>query len=132
MNEHVTETLVRAHLNEMLQDCHADGTRPSVLALAAKLGLSNTTFRRRFPEIVREVGAHRAPVHAAKRSPGPSPYDVLTARNAKLRRANRELRLQLRLAATQIQYLALRNSALQAEVEAQANVTQIASRFARG
>lgn len=131
MPQHVTEPLVRARLDELLQHCHANGTRPSVLTLALKVGLSNTTFRRRFPDVAREIAEHRRPPAHSPLSTGPSPYDTLVARNAKLRRANHELRAQLKLAAAQIQYLAMHNAALQAGLEANAKVTPLASRFAR-
>jgi hypothetical protein len=130
MTQHITEALVRTRLDELLQSCRANDTRPSVLALASKVGLSNTTFRRRFPEIARELGEHRTPAtHTAPT--GPSPYDTLVARNAKLRRSNHELKAQLKLAAAQIQYLALRNDHLQRTVEEQSSVTRLDTRLRR-
>ncbi len=105
----------------------SEAIHPTRLALQADSGPPG---RRRFPEIAREVAEHRAP--PARAAPtGPSPYDTLVARNTKLRRVNNELKAQLKLAAAQIQYLALRQAALQAELEAQANITPLTSRFAR-
>ncbi|WP_194908950.1 hypothetical protein [Catenulispora rubra] len=61
MNRDVSEAAARRRLEEMLRACHAENTRPSVLTLAGQLGMSNTTFRRRFPEIASEIAAHRTP-----------------------------------------------------------------------
>ncbi|MFE2495665.1 hypothetical protein [Streptomyces scopuliridis] len=54
------EALVRKRMNEMLETCQRTNTKPSVLKLAQQLGLSNTTFRRRFPDIARELGTLRS------------------------------------------------------------------------
>ncbi|MCX4819669.1 hypothetical protein OG883_07065 [Streptomyces sp. NBC_01142] len=117
------EALVRKHLQEVLDTCRETNTRPSVLMLARRLGLTNTTFRRRYPEVAREIADHRAvPVTP---SSGPTEHDRLVARNAKLRRRNRDLAAQLALAAAQIQHLALRNERLQEALETASNVTSI-------
>jgi hypothetical protein len=52
-----------------------NGTRqPSVLPLAAKLELSNTTFRRHFPDLAKEISAIRSgPQPAATAEKPPSP-----------------------------------------------------------
>src|SRR3954462_10698488 len=97
------EALVRKHLQEVLDICRETNTRPSVLMLARRLDLTNTTFRRRYPDIAREIADHRA-APASPRS-GPTEHDKLIARNAKLRNRNRELAVQLALAAAQIQHL---------------------------
>ncbi|MFF9244705.1 hypothetical protein ACF1AY_38220 [Streptomyces sp. NPDC014776] len=119
------EALVRKHLQEVLGTCRETNKQPSVLMLARRLGLTNTTFRR-YPEIAREIADHRA-VPAAPRS-GPTEHDRLVVRNAKLRRRNRELTSQLALAAAQIQHLALRSERLQKALEEASNVTSITSR----
>ncbi|MFE9121471.1 hypothetical protein [Streptomyces sp. NPDC007172] len=120
------EALVRKHLQEVLESCRETNTAPSVLMLARRLDLTNTTFRRRYPEIAREIADHRA-VPTTLRS-GLTEHDRLVARNAKLRRRNRELNTQLALAAAQIQHLALRNERLQEALKSAANVTSINSR----
>jgi hypothetical protein len=120
------EALVRKHLQEALESCRETNTAPSVLMLARRLGLTNTTFRRRYPEIAREIADHRA-VPTTLRS-GPTEHDRLVARNAKLRRRNRELNTQLALAAAQIQHLALRVAKMQDALEIQARVSPIADR----
>ncbi|WP_327380548.1 hypothetical protein [Streptomyces sp. NBC_01207] len=87
------ETLVRKHLQEVFDACQESNTRPNDLMLARRLDLANTTFRRRYSEITREISEHRA----APTTPtsGPTEYDKLVARNAKLRRRNRDLTTQL-------------------------------------
>ncbi|MFD0008237.1 hypothetical protein ACFVJ4_38445 [Streptomyces sp. NPDC127178] len=120
------EALVRKHLQEVLDTCRETNTRPSVLMLARRLDLTNTTFRRRYPEIAREIADQRA-APAALRS-GPTEHDRLVARNAKLRRHNRVLTSQLALAVAQIQHLALRNERLQEDLKEASNVTNINSR----
>ncbi|MER6787935.1 hypothetical protein ABT330_25495 [Streptomyces sp. NPDC000658] len=89
------EALVRKRMNEMLETCQWTNTKPSVLKLACQLGLSNTTFRRRFPDIARELGTLRAA--PAMPADGPSEHDRLIDRNAKLRRRNQELASELAL-----------------------------------
>jgi len=123
------EALVRKHLQEVLDTCRETNKQPSVLMLARRLDLTNTTFRRRYPDIAREIADHRA-ASAAPPS-GPTMHDRLVARNAKLRRHNRELTTQLALAAAQIQNLALRNERLKEALEETSNVTSINSRAPR-
>ncbi|MEW2120252.1 hypothetical protein AB0945_34755 [Streptomyces sp. NPDC005474] len=121
------EALVRKYLHEVLETCRETNTRPSVLMLARRLDLTNTTFRRRYPDIAREIGEQRA-APTPSRS-GPTEHDRLIARNARLRRRNRDLNAQLALAAAQIQHLTLRNERLQEALEATSNVTSISSRI---
>jgi hypothetical protein len=117
------EALVRKHLQEVLDTCRETNKQPSVLMLARRLDLTNTTFRRRYPDIAREIAEHRAAPTAPRG--GPTAHDRLVARNAKLRRRNRELTTQLALAAAQIQHLALRNERLLEAVEDAAKVTRL-------
>jgi hypothetical protein len=117
------EALVRKHLQDLLDTFRETGTRPSVLMLARRLDLTNTTFRRRYPEIAQEIGDHRA--DPARHRTGPTEHDRLVARNAKLRRRNRELQDQLSLAVAQIQHLALRAARLEEVLEGQLKVTPI-------
>lgn len=60
-----SETRVRAALEELSQRADDNGTPPSVLALASKFGMSNTTFRRHFPDI--------AALRSAPPTPGAQP-----------------------------------------------------------
>jgi hypothetical protein len=96
------------------------------LALAARLGLTNTTYRRHFPKLTKQVSAARTDPGAPEGTrPGPSPLDTLVARNSKLRRNNRSLTSNLRLAAAQIQRLALDNAQLREALETSKNITRI-------
>ncbi|MFB7287781.1 hypothetical protein [Actinacidiphila glaucinigra] len=121
-----TQARTRQVMDQYLNDCRTNGTRPSVLALATALSLSNTTFRRHFPELAAEVSALRSSQSPRPTAEvGPSPYEILAARNAKLRRANRSLTENLHYAAAQIQRLALDNARLREALEASTNVTRI-------
>jgi hypothetical protein len=115
---------VRRVLDQHMTECQDNGSRPSVLALAAKFDLSNTTFRRHFPDLAKEVAAARSNPKRDMEDK-PSPYEVLAARNAKLRRANRVLTESLRFAAAQIQRLAVDNARLREALETTTNVTRI-------
>ncbi|MFD4955184.1 hypothetical protein [Streptomyces sp. NPDC058451] len=92
--------------------------------------MSNTTIRRRYPDLVQEISARRtASADEAVREP--STQDTLIARNAKLRRRNRELTAALALATAQIQYVTLENARVRETLEAQEGVTQLSSRTRR-
>jgi len=122
-----SEARVRAALEDFRQRASDNGTQPSVLALARKFGMSNTTFRRHFPDIAREVGALRS-VPATPGAGGElTRYDRLVARNAKLKRHNRELTDTLTLAACHIQRITLENQKLREELEAATGVTRLTS-----
>jgi hypothetical protein len=91
--------------------------------------MSNTTFRRHFPaQSLKVAGLRHAPASGSgpgDGAPTMSPYDQLTARNARLRRANRVLTQNLHLAAAQIQRLSLDNARLRGELQSRASVTPI-------
>lgn len=123
-----TEAQVRKALAQLIGRCDENGTRPSVLALAHQFGLSNTTFRRNFPELVTEIGTARTTPPADDRPDSISRYDKLVARNAKLRRANRDLDDHLTLAAAHIKRLTLENHRLTRQLEAARQVTKIHAR----
>jgi hypothetical protein len=115
-------------LERYLGECRDNGKLPSVLGLADRLGMSNTTFRRHFPAQARKVsGLRSAP--ASESGSGDdvpvSPYDQLTARNARLRRANRVLTQNLHLAAAQIQRLSLDNARLRGELQSRASIIPV-------
>ncbi|GAA3082258.1 hypothetical protein GCM10020000_80300 [Streptomyces olivoverticillatus] len=50
---------VRQAADELLAHAARNGTRPSVLGLAKRVGLSNTSLRRHYPEIVETLTAVR-------------------------------------------------------------------------
>ena len=88
--------------------------------------MSNTTFRRHFPRQAGEIAearCRREPPAGEQTRPGP--YEILVARNARLRRANRTLTGNLRLAAAQIQRLGIENARLREALEASSGITRI-------
>lgn len=120
-----SESRVRAALDELRQRAGDNGTQPSVLALASKFGMSNTTFRRHFPDIAQEVAALRSAPPTPGAPSEPTRYDRLVARNSKLKRHNRELTETLTLAACHIQRITLENQKLREELEAATGVTRL-------
>ncbi|PKV88210.1 hypothetical protein [Streptomyces sp. TLI_146] len=124
-NDLPSPTRVDQALDELLNTCRSSGRQPSVLDLARRFGLSNTTFRRNFPEVVSKIAAARRPQEAPVAPEGPSPNDRLIARNAKLRRANRELTATVNLAVAQIHRLSVENRQMRAELEAATGVTHL-------
>ncbi|MDQ1022282.1 hypothetical protein [Streptomyces afghaniensis] len=57
-DQDLPHALVRKRMEEMLAACRDANRRPSVLAFARSLGMSNTTFRRRYPDLVQEISTH--------------------------------------------------------------------------
>jgi transposase-like protein len=129
-----SEARARTAMEQLLSKARGTGTQPSVLALARQFGLTNTTFRRHFPELAKEIAAARSTPsgEAPATSPGATRYDRLVARNAKLRRANQGLTDHLKIAAAHIQRLTLENHRLRQELEGAANVTRIGPQEKRG
>ncbi|MFE0207355.1 hypothetical protein [Streptomyces sp. NPDC058985] len=119
-----SEARVRAALTRLRHTAIDTGKRPTVLALAREFGLSNTTFRRHFPDIARDI-AEAARTSAPAADTPTSHYDQLVARNAKLRRRNKELTAHLTLAAARIQQVTLDNQRLKQQLEAATGVTRI-------
>ncbi|MBP2477707.1 hypothetical protein JOF53_006579 [Crossiella equi] len=56
---------VHAAAREAINQARQTGHQPSILAVARRFGLSNTTFRRNFPDIARELGEQRRTPQAA-------------------------------------------------------------------
>jgi AcrR family transcriptional regulator len=123
-----TTEQARCARDRVLAQAVAAGRQPSVLAVARELGLSNTTFRRHFPDIASEIGTARRTPADTTGVDGLSPHDKLIARNAKLRRDNRQLRDHLAIAVANIQRLALTNHRLHATLEAASGVARLDSR----
>ncbi|MGK3208592.1 hypothetical protein [Amycolatopsis sp. MEPSY49] len=98
------------------------GRTPSALALATRLGLANTTFRRNFPDVCAELG--RAP-RAAADTGALDAYTRLQEDNARLRRRNRELTEHVDLAVATIQRLAIDNSRLHTALAEAQQVTRL-------
>ncbi|WP_016881379.1 MULTISPECIES: hypothetical protein [unclassified Rhodococcus (in: high G+C Gram-positive bacteria)] len=121
----VSDALVRKRFQELTIACKERGKTPSVLELARLLGLPNSTFRRRYPDIAQEIADRRTtPIVKAARQ---TEEVRLAARNAKLKRENHQLKQQLQLAVAQIQRLSLHNAQLE-ETQTAANVTHIGRR----
>jgi AcrR family transcriptional regulator len=121
-----TPEQARRAQEKVLTEASDNGRRPSVLAVARQLGLSNTTFRRHFPDLADEISAaRRAPDDTTPDESGISEHARLVARNAKLRRGNHQLREHLDLAVANIQRLTLTVHKLQTELEGASKVTRI-------
>lgn len=123
------ELQVRQAFTDLVEQSHSDGRRPSVLALARQFGLSNTTFRRHYPEIVKELGEIRRtpPTAHIDRTAG-TEHARLVARNAKLRRRNHQLQQHLDLAAANIARLTIDNQTLRQHLEQAREVTNLTDR----
>ncbi|MER5473578.1 hypothetical protein [Streptomyces sp. NPDC002685] len=101
------------------------GRSPSVLALATRLGLANTTFRRNFPDICAELAA-AAPTPAGSKAV--AAYTALKAGNTRLRRDKRELTEQLELAIAAIQRLSLDSDRLRSALHEARSVAPLPRR----
>lgn len=67
------------------------GTPPTVPALARHLGLANTIFGRRFPDITTDLTQQRSPGPTGPGHDGASRFEKIQRENAELRRAKHEL-----------------------------------------
>jgi predicted transcriptional regulator len=112
----------------MITEAEAAGTRPTVSEIARRLGLTNTTFWRHFPEIAADIAALRR----STPTPRPEPANSHTARIAALTRDNQELRANLALAIANIQRLTIDNHQLREKLEQQAKVVHIPTRRSGG
>ncbi|MEU9471298.1 site-specific integrase [Streptomyces avermitilis] len=93
----------------------------TVLAIYAH----DTTFRRHFPDIAQKIAALRSAPPTPGAPSKPTRYDRRVARNAKLKRHNRELTETLTLAACHIQRITLENQKLREELEAAMGVARL-------
>lgn len=114
---HPDREAVVSRLEELKVHSSGSGGRVSVLALARSVGMSNTTFRRVFPDLVAEVTALEAP---------PGHGQVVAERTVvtleKVRKRNRDLEENLNLAVAAIQRLTLENARLRTELESALSV----------
>ena len=113
----VTSAVIDAAIEHLEQ---ATGRTPSVLALARHLGLANTTFRRRYPDIVTRLYVTTAD-SAAVGTALPRNTDDL----ARLRQRNRELTDNLDLAVSSIQRLSIENRSLRQYIEELSSITRL-------
>lgn len=124
-----SESQVRQAFTKLVEQALHNGHRPSVLALARQFNLSNTTFRRHYPDIVTELAQiRRTPAIECTDSPAATEHARIVARNAKLRRDNRQLREHLDLAAANIARLAIDNHQLRQQLEQAQRITHIRAR----
>lgn len=98
----------------------AAGRTPSVLTLARHLGLANTTFRRRYPDIVDRLRASGPASTAPAIGPLKVDSDIV-----RLRQRNRELAEDLTLAVSSIQRLSIDNRSLRRQLDAATAVTHL-------
>jgi hypothetical protein len=126
----ISEPDVRAALSQLHNQADTTGRPPTVLALARRLGLPNTTLRRRFPDICAELATTRTRTAATARDSGTA-YDKLKQDNARLRRSNQQLTEHLDLAIANIQRLTITNHHLRQALETARNVTPMPPRPAR-
>jgi AcrR family transcriptional regulator len=121
------EAHVRDVLADMLTEAAAGGARPSVLALARRLGLSNATFWRHFRDIATDV-RHAANAAIAAPSAGnlrPDLCEEQAAQNARLRRENALLADQLEATLGHLRRLTIDNAQLRHDLESARAITRL-------
>ena len=111
----------------LLSECAELGTRPTVIGLAHRLGMTNPTFWRHFPQNAEHVAS------AGRRRPDDGPprlgrLQKAESENIRLRRDNQSLTGDLRLAEAVIQRLALENDQLRHDLETARHVTNLDER----
>ncbi len=117
---------VLAAQTALLAECAELGTRPTVIALARRLSMTNPTFWRHFPQNAEQVAA------AGRRRPGedqaPGRLQTLEHHNSGLRRDNSGLTAALKVAEAVIQRLAIENHQLREQLESAHRVTSLEDR----
>ena len=121
----ITEADMRTALNALREAAAATGRRPSVLALAQRLGLPNTTLRRRFPAICAELATGPAATGQAAHTADDTTLTSLRQENARLRRDNENLAANLEVAIANIQRLTLQTHSLTEALEHARGVTRL-------
>lgn len=131
------EQQVRAVLAQMRAEAAAGGPAPSVLALARRLSLSNTTFWRHYRDIATGIrhAAHADTALADGPSRHPTRSAELAAENARLRLERDHLAGQVEAALGHLRRLATDNARLRRDLEEARGITSLgmtrASRQAR-
>jgi AcrR family transcriptional regulator len=121
---HIARATVVAALDDLRQQAAPRGVRVSVLALAKRVGLPNTTFRRRFPDITEQIMTGQYDASRPSADSAASSKDT----EVKLRERNRDLQENLELAISAIQRLTLENRCLRQQLEVARAVRPIRSR----
>ena len=125
-----SQQAVHEALSSLRAEAETSGRHPSVLALATRVGLPNTTFRRRYPDICAELTP--APRRATSTvQTTATTYETLAHAHARLRQDHHDLSEHLELAIANIQRLSLDNHALREALEAARNVTRLPDRSDR-
>lgn len=102
---------------------------PAVLAVAARLGLSNATFWRRFPQLAQTLADTRKDaLRDRTRAPERPAPELPAAELARLRNDNARLESEVRAAAAEVQRLTLENYALRTQLEQASGVIPIHAR----
>lgn len=100
--------------------------RPTVVALARRLGMSNTTFWRHFPDIAQQVAdarrstPARSPKHASPEEPEAAQQTI-----TRLRDERALLTRDLETAVARIRDLTIENKALRQQLESTAGVATL-------
>jgi transposase-like protein len=116
----------RQAMAALLDEAATDGVKPTVVELARRLGLTNSTFWRHFPDLANELRTTtRTPTPDTPASPAAKRYAELEQRTAELTRDNRQLSQHLDLAIANIQRLTLDNHGLRQALEATNKITRI-------
>lgn len=127
-----SRSTVQRALYELLDETSAEGVRPTVVSLARRLGLANTTFWRHFPDLANQIRENaRTPSPASPTSAAALRMAELERRYAEAVRDNRNLRDNLDLAVANIQRLTLDNRQLRQALETQQKITTIGARTER-
>ncbi|GAA1961359.1 hypothetical protein GCM10009816_24000 [Microbacterium aquimaris] len=119
-----SEGAIRDALHRLTDE--AGGATPPVTALARELGLSNSTFWRRFPDIAQKVADGRRQAARTQAATAGNRTDT-PARvvEARLRAQIIDLTAQIQTAAVQVQRLTLENHTLREHLTAQDNIARI-------
>jgi hypothetical protein len=115
----------RAVFDALVEEAATSGTKPTVVQLATRLGLTNSTFWRHFPHLATDLRAVARTSAGQPTSRTMDRYTELEHRNAELTRDNRQLTEHLDLALINIQRLTLDNHRLRQALEDATKVTRI-------
>ncbi|HWL76507.1 hypothetical protein [Microbacterium sp.] len=122
-----TETEITAVVEALTRE---DPSRPpAVLAVAARLGLSNATFWRRFPQLAQTLAdTRRVALRDRARTPERPVHELPVAELARLRNDKARLVNEVRVAAAEVQRLTLENQALRTQLEQSSGVIPLHTR----
>jgi AcrR family transcriptional regulator len=121
-----TEAQIQAVADALLAEARADGSRPSVSALADRAGITRPTLYRNFPGVLARFRAETTTAQVS--TVHGTPAQKLRDRITRLRTENEQLRLHLDLYEEHIRRLTIENTRLTAELVRRGRVTDLASR----